>query len=194
MSNTTVSKVDSFPIPAKVRKAANAIAGKFAEYQKTLTTKAMINHIKLISDTWDAFKEDTKGSKVQFAVRLDPDCPTHRDIDDDGNPGYKDNAMYNAVVNATTRAAHKTKNPKVGHTSEGGTIPELLKVQRERWGPMEYTIDMVENDLKACGTLSKQQVGTIKSFVTLAEDAEISPQELEAEEAEIEAGLEATGT
>ena len=194
MANTTISKVDGFPIPAKVRKAANAIAGKFAEYQKTLDTKTMVNYIRLISDTWDSFKEETKGSKVQFAVRLDPDCPTHRDTDDDGNPGYKDNAMYNAVVNATTRAKSSGKSPsKVGHTSEGGTIPELLKVQRNRFGPEEYTLDMVKNDLDACGTLSKQVVLSIMSFITLALDAEISPQELEEEEAEIEAGLKATG-
>lgn len=197
MANTTMSAVDKFPITAKIRKSATILADKFKAYAEGLSTKTMVKHIQLISDTWEDFKDTTKGSKVQFACRLDPTCPTERDKNSDGSPGgYSKNSMYNAIRNATTRAVASKGTKGAGPTSDGGLVPELLILQME--DIPSYTLDQVRNHLEQVrlgsetgDRPSKKVIDTIMSLVTKAanEDAipEATQEEIDAEVAEMEA-------
>ena len=216
MANTTVSKVDSFPIPKAVRAAAEILSGKYKDYAASLSTKVMQTKIALIEKTWIAFRDDTKGTKIQFTRRLDSSCPDHKkDVtQEDGTiiKGYPSHPMYNAVVNATTRAVGSGKSgSSVGHTSEDGTLDRLFQVQCKRFPT--YTPEEYEFDLRATerltpkvakningfieGTFTPPDVETLqaalKTLTAIVKAAMTAEDETEEEEAEIEAELAATG-
>jgi hypothetical protein len=203
MSNTKISKVNAFKFTKKIREAAALLATEAAKYAKALKVGELAKAVKVISDTWDLFDTETGGSKVQFAIRLDKTCPTHRDKhskDSDGKPGYTNHAMYNAIRNATTRAVASGKSAStVGYTAEEGLLPKLYLRQAIRYP--DYTPEMFTNDLTETGMIkSDKAIKNVRGFCQARFDNAVShgdivlpptPEEIAAEEALIQAEIEA---
>jgi hypothetical protein len=201
MPNTKISLVNKWKLTAKIRSAGNLLAKRQGEYVESLKKGELAKAVNTISKAWDSFYKETHGSKVAFAVRLDPTCPKHRDKTSkhsDGKPGYESHHMYNAVRNATTRAVSSGKgNTTIGVTAENGLLTRLYteKIKRDP----TYTPDLYANDLTATDRLKPKQITNVKGYCQAIYDAavahgDINPDQLAEEMAEIEAELsKATG-